>query len=517
MSTKNSLLFDLATASSVVTLNYLRLFRERLFASRADSYYLPVYGFADYVIGLVLIIGLSVLCCVTIRGVRKIGSPVFNVIASGFLFVALAGPVEFVSLTLQFTPEDALFLFSRLPAFAKAGIAMTFPVFVAMFVRLYWQLVRAVRLLFVAAFPFTLSVVLQLSGHAVASLASDAGASKHRAATVRSAWTETGRSTTGSRVLVLVFDELDYRLVFPERPEFVKLPEFDRVFEQTVAFTKALPLASETRLAIPALLVGKPVTGVTIAGRQTLMLQFAGSQNARSLSSMPTLFSEARKAGHTFSIVGYYHPYCRLFAGLYTECLQSSEGDPYVSGYRLGEPVSGMRSLFEKLKSAVLQGFPGTKVGRVWQYGVILRRVKEMVRTFEVNLLFVHVQLPHRPNIFDAGAGRMSYFNFSPLGYFDNLVLTDKFLGEIRAALEGAGIWDSTTLLLTSDHPWRAVERYDGKSDSRIPILLKMPGQRESIAYTQEFSSEHVKELVLAILAERIVDPASVIAWLQNR
>ena len=39
--------------------------------------------------------------------------------------------------------------------------------------------------------------------------------------------------------------------------------------------------------------------------------------------------------------------------------------------------------------------------------------------------------------------------------YLDNLALADRILGELRQAMEQAGTWDSTTILISSDHWWR--------------------------------------------------------------
>src|SRR6266404_889647 len=52
-----------------------------------------------------------------------------------------------------------------------------------------------------------------------------------------------------------------------------------------------------------------------------------------------------------------------------------------------------------------------------------------------------------------------------------------------RCSIENAGTWGETTVLFTSDHPYREAESFDGKSDPRIPYLLKMASQNGGGVY----------------------------------
>ena len=40
--------------------------------------------------------------------------------------------------------------------------------------------------------------------------------------------------------------------------------------------------------------------------------------------------------------------------------------------------------------------------------------------------------------------------------------------------MKSAGLWESTTVLISADHPYRESEALDGKSDPRVPFLLKL-------------------------------------------
>ena len=145
------------------------------------------------------------------------------------------------------------------------------------------------------------------------------------------------------------------------------------------------------------------------------------------------------------------------------------------------------------------------KTGAMRNYGIVLQRVKGMVHRFDVNLIYVHLQVPHTPFIYDARRRRMTSFNFSITGYIDNLALVDNFLGEIRRTMEDTGLWEGTAVLLTSDHPWREANQYDGKTDSRIPVLLKMPGQKDTVVYDNEVGGADDADPTTAIANGSIV------------
>jgi arylsulfatase A-like enzyme len=105
----------------------------------------------------------------------------------------------------------------------------------------------------------------------------------------------------------------------------------------------------------------------------------------------------------------------------------------------------------------------------------------------------------------------------SPIrGYVDSLALLDRSVGELRHTMENSGVWESTTVLITSDHPYREAEQLDGKSDPRIPYVVKLAEQKEAVAYTPRFNTVLTADLLLAVLRGEITDPASLTAWLDR-
>ena len=72
------------------------------------------------------------------------------------------------------------------------------------------------------------------------------------------------------------------------------------------------------------------------------------------------------------------------------------------------------------------------------------------------SFLFLHIRMLHIPFIYDLENETYGHLLWDhPLGYWGGLVASDKFIGDLRARFEAAGIWEDTTLVLSSDNGYR--------------------------------------------------------------
>lgn len=158
-------------------------------------------------------------------------------------------------------------------------------------------------------------------------------------------------------------------------------------------------------------------------------------------------------------------------------------------------------------------------------YARVHRRSLEMARDPSLSLVFVHYPVPHLPGFYDRHRGEIDVIGSR--GYLDNLALADRAVGELRLALEESGLWSTTTLLVHSDHAlrpqiWRSLGLWTteletatgGQQSPLTPFVLKLAGQREPVEYERPFSAALAHDLVLALLAGRLREPAEVTAWL---
>jgi hypothetical protein len=123
---------------------------------------------------------------------------------------------------------------------------------------------------------------------------------------------------------------------------------------------------------------------------------------------------------------------------------------------------------------------------------------------------------PHRPGVYRPKSGKFSVLSTSKvIGYFNNLVFADRELGALRRAMETAGEWDKTWLIISADHSWRESLLYDKKRDMRIPFLVKTPGANGPMTYSQPFNTILTHNLILAILRGEVTNQQDTVRWLE--
>jgi membrane-anchored protein YejM (alkaline phosphatase superfamily) len=160
---------------------------------------------------------------------------------------------------------------------------------------------------------------------------------------------------------------------------------------------------------------------------------------------------------------------------------------------------------------------------RQQEYRSIHEHALRLVADPAINITYLHYPVPHFLYIFDR---KMNDFSDADgTNYFDNLLLVDRAIGDIRRALTAAGLWEHTTLIVTADHPMRVgiyrgrhwndemEERIKLAPERHIPYVIKLAGQSQPVHYAQPFNSTATKELVLAIATRQISTPEQLVAW----
>ncbi len=354
------------------------------------------------------------------------------------------------------------------------------------------------------------------------------------------------RDTATNRLVWIVFDELDERVAFGRRPSSLKLPAFDRLRRESLVATSAYAPGSWTLDALSTLWVGRPVAEAIEEGPSALRLTYADDQETRVLEASATVFGQVRDAGRGIGLVGWYHPYCRLFGSMTDRCEAAAAPGAFGSFGRarlaeeLGAPSMAARLIIWhapwSTEAIVTGGFPRARLNAeqalvIRQRAEMYRRLHaaalEMVLDRSLSLVFVHQVVPHLPGFYDADRAD---FDVSGLGdYFDNLTLADRALAEIRASLEAAGLWDETAVIVQADHAlrpdvwirqrlWTAeLEALtDGQQGPLVPFFVKLPGQRDGVEYHPPFNAALAHDLALELIDGTLGSPAEVRLWLDT-
>lgn len=312
------------------------------------------------------------------------------------------------------------------------------------------------------------------------------------------------------RILWVVFDELDFRLAFPERPANLALPQLDRLKSESLFATNARPPAYGTLLSIPALTSGLRVRNATPASPNDLRLVEEDTGHTNTWSRLPSVFKDVRDLGFNTAIVGWHHPYRRVFSNAVSFCewhpspwFELARGPDFVTAFvnqwwSVLTPLQ-QRRLFIQIHRQTLE--TSLKLSTNQQFG----------------LVFLHLAPPHRPGIYEPAQDRFTLLELSTVqGYFNNLILVDQALAHLRASLTNAKLDDSTWLLVTSDHSWRESTRFDRRFDERVPWMLKAPGNQTGMEYSIPFNTVATPHLVKAILRGEVRTLAEAGHWLQK-
>jgi hypothetical protein len=310
------------------------------------------------------------------------------------------------------------------------------------------------------------------------------------------------------RVVWIIFDEMDYRLAFEERPAGLALPEFDRLRGESTCATNAFPPGDCTLYSMPALISGQRISTVKIKNYADLLLTRAENGTVASWSEMPSVFSSARELGVNTALVGWYHCYDRVLGGSLNYCAWHP--------FQMYE--SARAPQFDKAMLNQIGCLTGTLRARYIFVGLCKSCLEEsltVVTNSAYGLALLHLPPPHKPGVYDPGRDQYTYFAISKSkGYFNNLVLADRCLGTLRRTMEASSLWDRTWLIISADHSWRESRVYDGRRDLRVPFIIKSPKAADAVTYSPQLNTVLTHDLILAILRGEISGQNEVVAWL---
>jgi Sulfatase len=317
--------------------------------------------------------------------------------------------------------------------------------------------------------------------------------------------------TTGQRVVILVFDELDYGLAFSRRPAYLRLESMDRLRREGFFATDVEPASRlATARALPSLLTGRVVDSVRKNGPSSALAWFHGQAASVDLATTETLFDDAGAEGAPSELIGTHLPYCRWrLASFARRCTWI----PVASGVLANpQPLAG--SIMRQLRAL------GGPVGSRDTWIRSLREITAVAVTASVNpanrLVFVHLAVPHAPFVWNASTGSFTRFQFRQSGYFGNLGLADHILGQFLTTIEGSPLRDRTTIVVTSDHGFRGAEVAGVAPDRHVPFAVLFPS-RTPTRWEEPLYTVPLRPLSIALLRGELRSGDDLRQWLQHR
>ncbi len=317
------------------------------------------------------------------------------------------------------------------------------------------------------------------------------------------------QNAPGRRVVWVLFDEWDQTVLTEKRPPGLQLPNLDALRRESVVATQAFAPAGVTRLSVPALLSGQVLTSAFAEGADTLQVKLAGATSFRSFRELPSVADDAAALRMNFSAIGWYHPYGRLFADE-ANAATKSYGYPAFQAFRKDDFFSAVLGQLLFLTSPTYGRHAAIELYQA-MHAEALRCVADPTR----NVIFLHYGIPHYPGIFNARTGELStWLKSEVVSYMDNLVLVDRTLGELLAAIDRAGLRDSTSVVFTSDHWWRSAPWAAGRAANPVPLIIQVGGDRSAIVANAPLVTTCLRAMVRALLVGQLRDNAAVAEFL---
>ena len=316
------------------------------------------------------------------------------------------------------------------------------------------------------------------------------------------------------RVVWLIFDELDYRFLFDYPLPDVERKNFQRLRNETFLATNAFPPANLTYLSMPILTTGLDVKKTEDVPNGDFKLTLSDEKIVRWKKS-PNIFLNANNSGARVAIFGDLRtpPYCKLFHQQAEICWEQSR--PWISKNSVARRIPVVLNGF-------LKTFPGLqqyleKNERTYHTEFQANRnieftkgIRNALSNPDLDFIFAHISVPHTPIIYDRIKNDyLDGKNNRPVNYLDNLELADKMFGEFRSELEKSGLWDKTNIIISADHSCRdqycsVLKELKLKQDKRVPFIVKLSGQKNSVVHTRRLHTIQTRKLVIEILKRNI-------------
>lgn len=331
-----------------------------------------------------------------------------------------------------------------------------------------------------------------------------------------------------SKIFWIVFDELDQFLLFTNDGSY-RFNEFEKLKNQAIYAPYALQAGNCTNVSLPALTTGISVVDTTLINPFTIELTTRQGKKIDWKKSK-NIFQTAYSLGYNSALIGWYHPYDRILG----KDLAYVSQEPFLSSKEKQSPtlqdfgtvfcnqiafflnynfgklshILGIKNLFP---SQWIKKKQTTRCMK-W-YNSLLKQIDTCIENPNLQLNFFHLPLPHYPTCYDPQTKKIA---LKKTKYFDNVYLSEKILRYIRQSLEKKNLWDSSTIIVTSDHWLRTekgfIDEYILQEDASfqkllekrkapyVPFLIKMPFQQSIRQIDTKISSLILHDIVVQIM-----------------
>jgi hypothetical protein len=310
----------------------------------------------------------------------------------------------------------------------------------------------------------------------------------------------------GARVIIVVFDELDYTHAFPGRPPEVALPAFDQLRSHSAFATNAVAPGAHTAFSLPSYILGTAVDSLLARSSSTMIFQTRDDHVRKDISRDSTIFDDAAGRGARSELVGFLLPYCRWRLA---QSMERCTWHPFTWGGVMEGPIGLWPSVGRQILAMLTIG---NRTAAIERDKVMISEALRAVSDTGLRLVFLHLPVPHFPPVWDAARKRYSPMRVSVSAYFENLALADLTLEQLRLAAGPDTPNRPTYWIVTSDHAWR-YGPIAGRPGGKVPFLVSGPSG-ESLEINSPIETVRLRSLTAQLLDGKLKTNRDVAAWL---
>lgn len=303
------------------------------------------------------------------------------------------------------------------------------------------------------------------------------------------------------RVVWVIFDEMDYALSLkPGSGMVTAMPNFSALTARAISANQAFSPGKDTIYSIPALLTGTPLSGATLRSQNRLDLIDQHHKIVR-FGPDSAIFSQLPGGPQSATVLGFYHPYCKFLPSL--QLCNST----YAAN--AGRWFDGLTFFSLTLVSAIKNIKGATRIFPefiLYHFDAMYRASDNVLSHLDQTLSnqrssfdFIHVNLPHLPNIYVQRLLKQSVENDTD-AYRENLMGADVVLGRIVKDLQMLADKQNILLIVSSDH-WL---RTNSKRPAPVPFIVWKVGVDTPIVLSERISTVHSKQLALDFLSGKL-------------
>lgn len=319
------------------------------------------------------------------------------------------------------------------------------------------------------------------------------------------------------RVVWIIFDELDYGEVFGTAiaKNVVAMPNLTGLRNRAVSAEQAFPPARDTRESVPALLTGLEVRGAEYDGRGQLILLTAHS-GARPFVEPDSIFTRLPQGTTSAAILGYFHPYCRVFPSVRDcEAISTQNAGRWFDALApFGESALGMARWTPVIQDYLPDGALHSFVPMYRASEELVRQLPRYVSMVDKALVFIHMNLPHVPSEYSQRVLGLPPVADDLAGYRQNLLLVDRIVGQVVQQMRAGARRTDALLIVSADHWYRP---FSQTKSLRVPFIVWHVGEEQGVRMPQQLTTLHTGALIADFLSGHVSTQSEIAKWWDDK